>query len=173
MVAIIPLAISIALPIGVGVAGAFLSNTGVKDWYPSLRKPSWVPPPRVFGPVWTVLYTLMGVSAYRVWAAVGLSLTAPWIAYATQLALNSAWNPTFFGARRIDIALADITALLSAGAWCALEFSRIDRLAATLLVPYLGWAAFATALNYKILVLNPKAGRGDAAGDSDAGVKRN
>lgn len=168
MVAFIPLAVSIALPVGVGFAGALISKSGIQNWYPSLRKPSWVPPPRVFGPIWTVLYTAMGVSAYRVFAKAGISFTAPWIAYAMQLALNSVWNPLFFAARRPDIALVDITALLGVGAWCALEFARIDSVAGALLVPYLGWAAFATALNYKIVVLNPNSGAAGASGEGDA-----
>lgn len=163
MPAFIPLAISIALPIGVGVAGSLFSSKSIKDWYPTLRKPSWVPSPRVFGPIWTTLYTLMGVSAYRVWRTVGLFPGAPWLAYGLQLALNGVWNPVFFAAKRIDIALADIAALLVAGAWCAVEFAKIDAVAGALLLPYLGWAAFATALNYKLLVLNPNAGRGQSS----------
>ncbi|HEY7332518.1 MAG TPA: TspO/MBR family protein [Candidatus Limnocylindria bacterium] len=121
------------------------------EWYRQLRKPSWSPPAWLFGPVWTLLYALMGVAAWLVatggraggrGAALG--------AFGAQLALNAAWTPIFFGLRRPGLALAEIMATLGAVAATVALFLRQRTLAGVLLLPYLAWTSFATLLNAAI-----------------------
>jgi tryptophan-rich sensory protein len=121
------------------------------DWYRRLRRPAWSPPPSVFGPVWTALYALMGVAAALVAAgprspdrerALGL--------FKLQLALNAAWTPIFFGLRRPGAALAEIIAMWLAVAATVALFARQRLVAGLLLLPYLAWVTFATALNAAI-----------------------
>lgn len=137
-----------------GIGGA-VTATSVDSWYQGLRKPSFNPPDWVFAPVWTTLYVLMAVAAWRVWrrgttAARRLALTV----FGVQLGFNLAWSIVFFGFRRIDLALAEIVILLIAILACAVLFWRVDRWAGRLLVPYALWVAFATALNVTLWRLN-------------------
>ena len=136
-----------------GLAG-FATVNGVKAWYPTIAKPSWTPPDAVFGPVWTALYLAMGVAAWRVWRhgpspRVARALTL----FGVQLGLNAAWSPIFFALHRPAVALAVIVALDVALAATVLAFRRVDRVAALVLVPYLLWCLFATALNAAIVRL--------------------
>jgi tryptophan-rich sensory protein len=133
-----------------------LDDGATRRWYRELEKPVFTPPDRVFPVVWTALYAAMAASAWRIARrppsparrrALGL--------WATQLALNAAWTPLFFGARRPRAALGDLTALLGAlGAYTATA-ARVDRPAAWLMAPYLGWSLFAFALNAEIARRNP------------------
>jgi tryptophan-rich sensory protein len=133
-------------------------------WYRQLRKPSWSPPPWIFGPVWTLLYALMGVAAWLV-ATGGRAGRGPAIrAFAVQLALNAAWTPIFFGLRRPGMALAEIVATLAAVAVTTGLFLRQRTLAGLLLLPYLVWTAFATVLNAEIWRRNRDAAQGLEAG---------
>jgi tryptophan-rich sensory protein len=134
-----------------GGVGAIATAQGLQGWYQRLDKPAWTPPSMVFGPVWTSLYALMGTSAWLVWqerhrpeARVALGL------WGAQLALNGAWSPLFFGARRPDVALADIGALDLTVAAYALAAGRVSKPAAWLVLPYLAWIGYATALNASI-----------------------
>jgi tryptophan-rich sensory protein len=128
---------------------------GPGEWFLQLRKPSFNPPTWLFGPVWTLLYVVIAVAGWRVWARrdeLGRLPLRLWIA---QLVANFLWSPIFFGAHRIDLALGVIVVLLL----CILAFiastARRDRLAASLFVPYAAWVSFATALNAAFLALNP------------------
>ena len=124
-------------------------------WFRSIEKPSWNPPDRVFGPVWTTLYTMMAVAAWLVWRRWGFAgARAALTAYFVQLALNTAWSWLFFGRQDIGAALADIVLLLVAIVVTLALFWKRHRLAALLLVPYLAWVSFATALNFSIWRLN-------------------
>ena len=117
-------------------------------WYRELARPSWAPPPWLFGPVWLTLYTAMAIAAWLVWR--GPSATARTRAlglFALQLALNAAWSPVFFGLRSLAGGLIVIVAMLVAIAATIVAFWPRSRLAAWLLVPYLAWVGFATALN--------------------------
>lgn len=120
--------------------------------YPTIKKPSWNPPNWIFGPVWSVLYTLMGYASWRVWKAGGGAL--PLSLYAGQLVLNFMWSPLFFKVHDLRAASADITALIGLLAATILEFSKVDKLAAQLLLPYLGWTTFAAALTWNIYLNN-------------------
>jgi tryptophan-rich sensory protein len=138
------------------LAAAAGSPFAAGPYYAQLSKPAWSPPGGVFGPVWTLLYTLMAVAAWRVarrggWTAPGRPLA--W--FLLQLALNAAWTPVFFGLRAPGPALAVILLLLAAVAATLARFARVDRPAAALLAPYLAWVAFAAALNFALWRLNP------------------
>ncbi len=132
--------------------GAFF---GPGEWYASLRKPAWNPPGWVFGPVWTVLYTMMAVSAWLVWRQGGWSRQRkPLLIFLGQLALNALWTPLFFGLHRPGLAFGEIILLWLAilATWRA--FRLVHRGAAWLLVPYLAWVSFAAALNFTLWRMN-------------------
>lgn len=127
----------------------------VDGWYFSIERPSWTPPPWLFGPVWSLLYLMIGISAWRVWRIGGFERdrTTLWI-FLAQWALNFAWTGLFFGLRRPDVALVEITVLVAMIALCAWRFRRHDLAAAVLLLPYLAWVSFATVLNGAFWWLN-------------------
>lgn len=139
-----------------GVIGALTTQTGDSTWYAQLEKPSFNPPGWVFGPVWTLLYTLMGIAVWRVWrrGRATPGVTPAVILFAVQLVLNAIWSPVFFGAERIDLALGVIGALWAVIVGTLVAFARVDRPAAWMLVPYLLWVSFATVLNASLLNLN-------------------
>lgn len=123
------------------------------SWYAGLNKPSWNPPAWIFGPAWTLLYTLMAVAAWLVWKRAGF--TRPLALYFVQLALNAAWTPIFFGAHEMGWAFIEIITMWIAIALTLISFFRVNRAAGWLLVPYLAWVTFATALNFTLWKLNP------------------
>lgn len=154
------LVLLLAIAASVAAIGSVLSAPGIAGWYAETPQPMWTPPNAVFAPVWTMLYVLMSVAAWMVWRRPDSPARSRALrAYAVQLGLNAVWSPAFFG----------LGALLGApGAWIALviivvldfailatmiRFGDVSRLAATLLVPYWGWALFATTLNAAIAVL--------------------
>jgi len=133
-------------------AGALFSPG---DWYAGLKKPAFNPPGWVFGPVWTILYLMMGTSAWLVWRRGGFKAArAPLIMYLVQLALNASWTPAFFGAQNPGLALVVIVALWLAIVATIATFIRHSRFAAAMLIPYLVWVSFATVLNYSLWRLN-------------------
>lgn len=149
------LIVFVGLCLAVGAVGGWVTAGSVKDWYPTLHKPSFNPPDWLFGPVWTVLYVMMGVAAWRVWLkAWGDRARRPLILFALQLVLNLGWSVAFFGLHAIGAAVVVIVALEAAILATMLLFLRIDGLAAALLVPYALWVAFATVLNVAIWRLN-------------------
>lgn len=140
----------IVLVLGGGTLIGLLTLPG--DWYAGLQKPSFNPPPWIFGPVWTVLYILVAVAGWLVWSRDPKSLAMRmWIA---QLVLNFLWSPAFFGLHKPGLALVVIVALLVAILGFMLQARRLDRLATWLFAPYLLWVAFATVLNAAIWWLN-------------------
>ncbi len=143
----------VILTLAVGAAAGLATRSGVTGWYGSLAKPSFNPPNWVFAPVWTTLYVLMAVSAWRVWRARGLFAWQLQLFF-IQLVLNFAWSFIFFSAHWIGIALVEIVILLVAIAGMAASFLKIDRAAALLLLPYLFWVSFATLLNAELYRLN-------------------
>lgn len=132
--------------------GSGLTAARTAEQYRDLEQPSWAPPPWLFGPVWTVLYLMVGLAGYLTWAAAGWS--RPLALWAVQLALNLAWTPLFFGAGWRGVALVDIAALLVALAATVALVWPVSRVAAYLLLPYGLWICFATALNASIWLLN-------------------
>ena len=126
----------------VGAGSAVVTVTSVKEWYPRIQKPAWAPPDAVFGPVWTALFLLMGVSAWLVWRdSAGSARRRAIGIFSLQLVLNGAWSFIFFGLHRPGWAALEIVVLWSA-------------IVATLLVPYLMWVSFAAALNMPICRAN-------------------
>jgi len=130
-------------------------------WYAGLRKPAWVPPNRLFAPAWTVMYTLMTAAAFLVWHfGEGTVGTAALIAYAVQLGLNALWSPVFFGLRRMGAGFAVVAALWGAVLVTTLLFFQVSPWTGLLLVPYLAWVTFASALNLSVWRLNRAAEAG-------------
>ena len=128
--------------------GSLAQGGDVQGTYLAMDRPAWAPPPWVFGPVWTVLYVLIAVAAWRVWRTVDhVRALALW---GVQLAVNAAWPGVFFGLGEPGWALLVIVVLDLLVITLVGVFSARDRLAALLLVPYLGWILFATALNAAI-----------------------
>jgi tryptophan-rich sensory protein len=144
-----------------GFGGAVVVVAGVGGWasasaatqYAGYVQPSWAPPAWLFGPVWTVLYALIALSGWVVWRRAGWVPRAHGV-YALQLVLNMLWSPLFFGARQFGLAFAEILLLLASIAVTTVLFARISRFAALLLMPYLAWVTFASALNFAIWQLN-------------------
>ena len=135
--------------------GGYFTAQSVGGWYQTLRRPDWNPPDWLFGPVWTVLYVMMGVAAWLVLRKVGLT-GAGWalVVFGVQLVLNALWSLFFFGLRNPLAGVVEITLL-----WCAIWatvvlFWRITPLASLLLWPYLAWVTFAMILNAAIWRLN-------------------
>jgi tryptophan-rich sensory protein len=133
-----------------GAVGA-LATRHAREFYAGLAKPAWAPPGWLFGPVWTALYLMMGIAAWLVWrqvgwsgAAVGLSL------FLGQLLCNALWSWLFFAWRRGGLAFADIVLLAGLIVATALAFAQVRVLAAGLLLPYLAWVIFATALTLSL-----------------------
>jgi tryptophan-rich sensory protein len=145
----------VLLCFAVAGVGSRFTTASLRDWYPGLRKPALTPPGWIFGPVWSALYVMMAVAAWLVWrrrdrrgarSALGI--------FVFQLAVNAAWSPLFFGLRSPLAGMLDIAVLWCAIVAAAVAFSKIDRLAAWLLAPYLAWINFAGYLNVAIWRLN-------------------
>jgi len=139
-----------------GVLGSLATAPAIPGWYATLAKPSWTPPGWLFGPVWITLYALMGVAAARVWILHRRSSSgrASLIVFVVHLALNTAWSFLFFGLRAPGLGLVGITVLWATIVVLIAWWWRLERASALLLVPYLGWVSFATALNAAIWRLN-------------------
>ena len=134
------------------------ASISAADFYASLTLPAWAPPASVFGPVWTVLYALMALAAWLVWRQGGWRAATPALAlYLLQLALNVLWSWLFFGWKQGALAFADIALLLALIVATIVAFHRVRPAAAWLLLPYLAWVTFASALNYAVWQANPAA----------------
>lgn len=146
------LILSVVLCLCAGAIGGLFTTTGVDSWYASIVKPSFNPPNWVFGPVWTVLYILMGISLYLAIRKEASRLAL--VTFMVQLGLNTLWSFLFFGLASPLLALICILALWVSILTCIVLFYRTSRTAAYLLIPYLLWVSFATLLNWAILLLN-------------------
>jgi translocator protein len=142
-----------------GFLSGQLAGSGADNpWFAELAKPSLYPPPAVFGIVWTLLYTLMGLAAAMVASARGARWrTAALAVFALQLALNLAWSPLFFAGHRIFASLILLVVLDVAVVATIVLFWRVRPVAALLLAPYLAWTLFATLLTWQFHVANPGA----------------
>jgi benzodiazapine receptor len=150
------LLVSIAVPLSVGGLSGFATARGVQDWYPTLAKPPFNPPSWVFGPVWTLLYLMMGVAAFLVWQR-GWNNEAVRIALAlflVQLVLNGLWSVLFFGMQSPGLAFAEIIVLWLSIGTTVILFWRVSPVAGKLLLPYAAWVSFAAVLNGSIWILN-------------------
>lgn len=150
------LALSIIICELVGVLSTPFTIASIPNWYAHLHKPFFSPPDWVFGPVWTTLYFLMGVSVFLIWQK-GLKnkkIKKALIYFTIQLVLNFLWSVLFFGLHSIALGLIDIVALLASIIITMVFFYRISKISAYLLLPYLLWVSFATLLNISLLILN-------------------
>ncbi|XP_049880878.1 translocator protein-like isoform X3 [Pectinophora gossypiella] len=145
-----------------GVYFAGQTRSGGKDqtWYDTLKKAPWNPPKWAFGPTWTVLYSGMGYASYLVLQECdGFTEDAvlPLTLYGTQLLLNWAWTPIFFGLKDYKLALIEISVLTGVATATAASFYRVNSTAGLLLLPYLAWLGYATSLSYYIWKNNPQS----------------
>ena len=137
-------------------AAGGLASANAGDFYSELVRPTWAPPGWLFGPVWSVLYALMGIAAWLVWRARGFSgARAALFLFIAQLAVNALWTWLFFVWREGALAFAEIVLLWLMIAATIGLFWRVSKLAAVLLVPYLGWVSFASVLSFATWRLNP------------------
>ena len=140
------------------LSGAIAGSGGGNPWFLGLEKPAIYPPPAAFGIVWTVLYLLMGVALAMIITARGAAGRGVAIAvFGAQFVLNLAWTPVFFGMHQLTAALILLVVIDLAVLVTIWLFYKVRPLAAYLLLPYLAWALFATALNWQFLVVNPNA----------------
>ena len=148
--------ICIAIPLVIGVIGSVFTFENIPTWYAALNKPVFAPPGWVFGPAWTILYILMGISLYLI---LQNGMDNPMvrqgvILFAIQLALNLLWSIIFFGMHAIFFAFVVIIMLFVVLVATMISFFRISKPAAWLLVPYLCWLGFASVLNATIWIIN-------------------
>jgi translocator protein len=146
--------ISVFICAGLGALSGLSTIDAINSWYRTLSKPSWNPPNGIFGPVWTILYILMGISAALVWNSRNDRKKQALAIFIIQFILNLLWTYIFFGRQDILLALADIIALWVIIVMTIVYFYNINRIASFLLIPYLLWVSFATVLNYSIYMLN-------------------
>ena len=133
-----------------------LASVDASDFYAQLARPAWAPPASWFGPVWTVLYLLMAVAAWLVWRRAGWARArGALLLYLAQLPVNALWSWLFFAWREGALAMADVVVLWALIAATMVAFWRHHRAAGAMLLPYLAWVSFATALTYAIWQLNP------------------
>ena len=150
------LIICIALPQMAGLVGSFFTAPAITGWYASLQKPSFNPPNWLFGPVWFLLYVLMGISAYLVWEKLAENKKAKgamrlfWI----HLFFNASWSIIFFGFQNPGLAFINIIIIWLLIIALIVKFWKISRWASYLLIPYFLWVSFASVLNYFIWYLN-------------------
>jgi benzodiazapine receptor len=140
----------------VGFLGTPFTISAITTWYATLNKPFFAPPNWIFGPVWTLLYFLMGVSFYLIWK-IGWQkkkVKDAGLFFLAQLVLNFIWSPIFFGLRSPLLGLIVIVAMWTLIVMTMKKFYPLSRMAFYLLIPYLLWVSFATILNATILVLN-------------------
>jgi translocator protein len=126
------------------------------SFYMELVRPDWAPPPSIFGPVWTALYATMGIAAWLVWRINGFRSARTALAlFLVQLLLNALWSWIFFAWHLGALAFANIVLLWVLIVATLISFWRLQPLAGALLIPYLLWVSFASALNYSVWQLNP------------------
>ncbi len=154
--AFLKLIIAIVVTQLAGIIGSLFTFSAIPTWYATLTKPELNPPSWIFGPMWTTLYLLMGISAFLIWqkgwarkdVKVALSV------YVLQLVLNALWSIVFFGLQNPGLALVNIALLFVSIVVTMILFYKISRPAMYLLIPYILWVSFASYLNYAIYALN-------------------
>ena len=147
---------SILIAEAAGGLGSIFTFSAIPNWYAYLNKPFFSPPNYLFGPVWTLLYALMGISAYLVWRKYQFSKKSRgfWHVYAVQLVFNAMWSVLFFGLKDIGVAFIEILALWYFIARCIQESRKLSLWSLYLFLPYLAWVSFAAALNLAIYLIN-------------------
>jgi len=138
--------ILIIVCLGIGYLAGMVTQNGIETWYSTIEKPSYNPPNWVFGPVWTVLYISIAIAGGIIWDKIDTNplVKKALLFFAIQLVLNTAWSFLFFGLKNPLVALIEIILL----------FSKINKVAGYLFIPYLLWVSFAMFLNASIWWLN-------------------
>lgn len=143
--------------LAVGYLSSFATESSNDVWFPTLNKPSFNPPAWVFAPVWSTLYVMMGIAAGLVWSKIETArqdVKTALVFFAIQLALNALWSILFFGLKNPLLALIEIVILWLMIYETFVKFTKVDKVAGYLLIPYLLWVTFATVLNASIWWLN-------------------
>lgn len=149
------LIISLIATIGIGSLGGIFTIAEIPTWYAGLNKPSFNPPNWLFGPVWTSLYTMMGIAIYLVWKQPETEIRKKAIQlFIVQFVLNFFWSIIFFSLHSIGAALIEIIVMWIFILLTIIQFSKLSKPAAWLLVPYIAWVSFATLLTASIWKLN-------------------
>ncbi len=152
---LLKLFLCILIPLAIGAISGIATSSGLNDWYMTLNKPVFNPPGYIFGPVWTVLYILMGVSLYLIWQSpVSEQRTRAIALFAIQLFLNFWWSFFFFKFQLLGVAFLEIILIWMSIVAMIYAFYRIHKPAAYLQIPYLLWVSFASVLNGAIWWLN-------------------
>jgi tryptophan-rich sensory protein len=139
----------------IGYLGSFYTIASIPTWYSTLNKPFFSPPNWIFAPVWTVLYILMAVAAFRIWDK-RKKEGAKWALklFGVQLVINAIWSPIFFGANSLSLAFVVIIVLLYLIFLTKKAFAKVDKASSYLLYPYILWVSFASVLNFSVWILN-------------------
>lgn len=144
----------IILPLLVGGISGIATVSGIKDWYVHLNKPFFNPPNYLFGPVWSILYLLMGVSLFMILQSKSITKKKAISIFFVQLFLNFWWSFLFFKFQLLGISLIEIVLMWLSILWMIIEFKKINKTAAYLQIPYLAWVTIASLLNLAIWYLN-------------------
>ena len=140
----------------VGLAATPFTVASIPTWYRTLQKPFFTPPNWLFGPAWTLLYALMGGAIVLIWnSKKSKARTFSILVFFLQLALNFTWSIMFFGLRSPLYGFINILILWAAIFLAIIRFYRVSKVASFLMIPYILWVSFATALNFSIMLLNP------------------
>lgn len=151
----IKIAISIIICLGLGFLSGYVGGSAISDWYMNLNKPFFQPPPWVFGPAWTLLYTLIGIALALVWHSPdSLNKSKAIKLFIFQFILNLVWSPIFFAMKKPGISLGVIVLLWILIILTIQAFKKVNQRSSWLLLPYLLWVTFATLLNASIVYLN-------------------
>lgn len=154
-VKVLKLITSLAIPFAAGLIGNLATRPNIPGWYAGLEKPFFSPPNWVFGPVWTILYILIGLSLYLVWQQQTKQPKGrAYVAFVVQMVLNTLWSLVFFGLRQPLGGMAVIVMLMVSIVWYMVEVGKISKPARYLLIPYVAWVGFATVLNMALVLLN-------------------
>jgi len=145
---------TIVLCEAVGGLGALATTPNITSWYAALAKPSFSPPNWLFGPAWTILYALMGIALFLIWEAKAKNKTTAYTVFFIQLALNLLWSFLFFYFHLPLVAFVEIVLMWIFILASMISFSKISKPASWLLLPYILWVTFASALNFAVWWLN-------------------
>lgn len=154
---IVKILAAVVVCLAIGYFSGIVTRSAILDWYPTLEKPSFNPPNWIFAPVWTALYIMMGVAAGLVWNRINdktEDVKKALVFFVIQLALNALWSYLFFGLHNPMLAGLEIVVLWLMIYETYLQFSKINKIAGYLFIPYLAWVSFATVLNASIWWLN-------------------
>ncbi len=152
---VVKLIVSLILPLGIGAIAGMFTSEAVPDWYALLNRPSFSPPNWLFGPVWTTLYLLMGISLFLIWKQeVSKERNLAILVFMVQLILNFGWSFIFFYFNLLGFALIEIIILWISIVIMLFLFYKIKPIASYINIPYLVWVTFATILNASYYLLN-------------------